>query len=124
MVTRTTNPSFRFFPRYGGRGIKVCREWDDVHAFIRWANDHGYAPDLQIDRIDNDGDYSPDNCRWVTPATNCRNRSTGVLDADQVQAICARLAEGKTPVLQLAREFGVSRRTVSAIKTGANWTSA
>src|SRR4029079_16243007 len=52
-----------------------CDEWRyDFAAFQRWAESHGWRPDLQIDRIDNDGDYSPDNCRFVTCADNCSNR--------------------------------------------------
>ena len=59
---------------YGARGIKVCPEWKEPNAFIDWALANGYEKGLQIDRIDNDGDYSPDNCRWVSPKVNSRNR--------------------------------------------------
>lgn len=63
--------------RYSGRGIRVCREWiADPFAFVRWARANGYAPGLEIDRIDNDGPYSPENCRWVTGKVNCSNRSS------------------------------------------------
>ena len=64
---------------YGGRGIKVCREWDeDFVSFRDWALSHGYNDDLQLDRIDNDGGYSPDNCRWSTIHEQGNNRRTCV----------------------------------------------
>lgn len=123
MMARTSSPASTFYGRYGGRGIKVCEEWGDVHSFIEWATAYGYAPGLQIDRIDNDGDYSPLNCRWVTSAVNCRNRSTSLLSESQVIEIRRHLSEGTATQKQLAAEFGVSRRTISAIKSGANWTA-
>lgn len=63
------------FPRYGGRGIKVCEEWkNDVIQFIRWAEKNGWEKGLQVDRKDNDGDYTPENCRIVTCKENNNNR--------------------------------------------------
>lgn len=63
------------YPNYGGRGIKICQEWlDSVEAFIKWGESNGYSKGLQIDRKDNDGDYSPENCRFVTRQKNMMNR--------------------------------------------------
>jgi hypothetical protein len=62
-------------PRYGGRGITVCPEWDDYSAFRDWSLSHGYADGLQIDRYPNrDGNYEPGNCRWTTALENQRNK--------------------------------------------------
>lgn len=73
--TRCYNPNWDHYEYYGGRGIKVCDEWlDDYVAFQKWALDNGWSKGLQIDREDNDGDYSPDNCRWVTAKVNSSNR--------------------------------------------------
>ena len=62
--------------RYEKRGITVCDEWaKSWHVFRDWAWENGYGDGLQIDRINNDGSYSPDNCRWVSGTRNMRNTS-------------------------------------------------
>lgn len=74
MKERCNNPNYDHYDRYGGRGIKVCEEWQkDFLAFKRWAVEHGYAPGLSLDRIDNDGNYEPDNCHWATQKQQVRN---------------------------------------------------
>lgn len=68
--------SKRHIDRYEKRGITVCDEWaKSWHAFRDWAWENGYGDGFQIDRIDNDGSYSPDNCRWVSGTRNMRNTS-------------------------------------------------
>jgi hypothetical protein len=77
MIQRCTNKKVWSYSRYGGRGIKVCQEWlKDFESFYVWAQQSDYRSDLQLDRIDNDGDYTPKNCRWVTIAQNSRNKHT------------------------------------------------
>lgn len=76
MLTRCYNPAATHYHRYGGRGITVCVEWlESYETFRSWALANGYRDDLTIDRRDNDGNYEPGNCRWVTIKENCRNRS-------------------------------------------------
>ncbi len=80
MLHRCYNKKNNRYECYGGRGIRVCEEWKcSFDKFAEWAMDNGYANGLQIDRIDNDGNYEPSNCRWVTPKVNCRNRSSNTI---------------------------------------------
>ena len=75
MKTRTTNVNDRDYPNYGGRGITICEEWkNDVKSFYDWAMSNGYSDELSIDRIDNDGNYEPNNCRWVGDTIQARNQ--------------------------------------------------
>lgn len=68
------------YNNYGGRGITICEEWkQSFDNFVQWALNNGYKQGLQIDRIHNNGNYEPSNCRWVTVKENCRNRGSNVL---------------------------------------------
>jgi hypothetical protein len=73
-------PKHKSYKDYGGRGIEVCTEWRaEASAFIEWAMANGYQKGLTIDRINTNGDYSPDNCRFVTHKENCNNRRNSKL---------------------------------------------
>jgi hypothetical protein len=74
MKQRITNPHNRAYHLYGGRGIDIFAEWLIPMNFINWARENGYQDNLQIDRIDNDKGYFPDNCRFVTCAENIQNK--------------------------------------------------
>lgn len=77
MKERTLNPNSKVYHRYGGRGIILCDEWHEFVPFMNWALSHGYAENLVIDREDNEGNYEPLNCRWITQGENSRNRTHG-----------------------------------------------
>lgn len=75
MKRRCYDIHFKQYKDYGGRGISVCQEWlYNFRLFYNWAVENGYSPELEIDRIDNDGNYCPENCHWVTHKENCNNR--------------------------------------------------
>lgn len=77
MRGRCLRKSDKSYKNYGERGIGVCDEWQKSYqSFCNWATANGYKQGLSIDRIDNDGNYEPDNCRWTTAKEQSRNRST------------------------------------------------
>lgn len=97
-------------PIYGGRGIKVCAEWEDYPTFAKWAKEHGYEQNLTIDRIDVDGDYCPENCRWIPMPEQSRNKR-GTLYLTH---------EGITkPLIEWCEEYGIKYGTArKRLKSG------
>ena len=78
-MRRCFDKSREQYINYGGRGITVCDEWqgtDGFKNFYKWSMENGYSDNLTIDRIDNDGNYEPSNCRWVDRKTQARNMRT------------------------------------------------
>ena len=74
MKGRCLNSKHKWFDHYGGRGITVCDEWMTFMPFADWAYSHGYADDRTIDRIDNNGNYCPGNCKWSTQHEQSMNK--------------------------------------------------
>lgn len=79
MRARCNNPNHSSYHNYGGRGIGVDPEWDDFENFYSWALENGYNGRLHVDRKNNDGNYSPDNCRLVPPKENTNNTRTNLI---------------------------------------------
>jgi hypothetical protein len=67
------------YPLYGGKGVTVCEEWQTFEPFYEWSITNGYRDNLSIDRINNDGNYEPGNCKWSTPQEQALNRSTNAI---------------------------------------------
>lgn len=116
MHERCEKKSSPMYRRYGDRGISVCPRWSGEEGFINFYNDMGARPIgedgrvFQIDRINNDGNYEPSNCRWAHPRDNARNRSDTIKIA----------LYGDEYVLQdICDMFGLKRTTISeAIRLG------
>lgn len=90
MKTRCSNPNIPQYKDYGGRGIKICDEWKyDFRTFRDWAISHGYNDNLSIERIDNNGNYEPSNCKWSTLHEQNRNRRTNNMITFNGKTQCA-----------------------------------
>jgi hypothetical protein len=79
MQQRCNDPNWKGAKYYIEKGITVCDEWREYAAFREWALSHGYSDSLSIDRIDNDGNYCPENCRWVNARVQANNQSRNKL---------------------------------------------
>ena len=78
MLQRCSNPNVKSYKNYGGRGISVCGGWiTSFPQFRLWANLNGYTNTLTIERVDNDGNYQPNNCKWIPKADQAKNRRQG-----------------------------------------------
>ena len=115
IVQRCKNSNNSRFSSYGGRGITICVEWrDSFESFYYWAIDNGYEEGLTIDRIDNDGSYSPDNCRWITwNAQRLNTRHSFIISY-----------RGKTQTLtEWAAELGIEYHVLYMLLKYLNWSA-
>jgi hypothetical protein len=126
MLSRCTNPFNADWARYGGRGITVCRRWQRFEDFLA---DMGSCPDrLTLDRINNDGNYEPGNCRWATWEQQVLNRRSNrgerhpnaKLTVDDVSSIRWMARYGAT-YRSIASAFEVSHANVGYIVRGEAW---
>lgn len=120
MKQRCQNPRCHAYQNYGARGITVCEEWQKFEPFCEWALENGYQKGLDLDRRDNDGNYSPDNCRWITRRENTNNRrNTIMIDVDGVilpETVWSdRLGIGRTLIKQWMKNHG-AEYTASRIR--------
>ena len=104
MKCRCNNKSHVAYWRYGGRGVQVCQQWQRFEAFAEWALENGYSDDLTIDRIDVNGNYCPENCRWATYEEQENNRR----DTIKYDVCGERLT-----IAQISRKYNIPPSTIS-----------
>lgn len=121
MKQRVLNPSAESYQYYGGRGIKVCERW--LRSFEHFLSDMGHPPDgLTLDRVNNDGDYEPDNCRWATPTeqNNTRGNNRLISFQSKTQTISQWAHELDINVITLFNRFNRGWSVERALLTPIN----
>ena len=118
---RCLNKNNKSFKDYGGRGITICDEWLEFIPFRDWALSNGYQEDLQIDRINNNGNYSPENCRWATSQINNQNSRQTKITIQIATNTRVLYATGNYTQKELAVKCNISQPAVSAILSNKRW---
>lgn len=119
MKQRIYNKNSPDYHNYGGRGIKI-EVWKTPTEFYNWAIQNGYEEGLELDRKDNNGNYSPNNCRWVTRSINQRNKRVVVLTEDVVREIRHGKYKGMSSK-QISNIINVNNSTIDCVIKGKSW---
>ena len=121
LKNRCYNKNNEYYKYYGGRGITVCDRWKN--SFIAFYEDMGKKPfpKAQIDREENDGNYEPSNCRWVTALVNSQNRRSCVVNQFTVTSLRRLYKSGKYSIKELSLIFRLNRRTLRDIVNNVTW---
>lgn len=121
MKTRCNNPKYFAYHRYGGRGITVCDRWAD--NFMAFYEDMGPKPynKAQIDRIDNDKGYFPENCHWASSAKNGQNKSNNKLNWDMVKEIRNTFSSKTNTYSEYGKKYGVDASMIGLILRNVAW---
>ena len=115
MKERSTNPRAFSYKRYGGRGIKVCDEWaNDFKVFYDWAIQNGWKEGFEIDRINNDGNYEPSNCQFITHKENSRKRHNVNITVEQAIKI-RKLKEDGMKTRDIAQQCDILLKDVQYV---------
>lgn len=117
----TSDTNFRF---YGKRGIEVCKAWRNADGFMnfyQWSMENGYKDNLSIDRLSNDGDYSPTNCRWVPILLNRRHQRSFKLSMEKAKEI-RNLSQQGIRNIPLSKLYQVTPTTISYVLRNYIWT--
>lgn len=115
MINRCSSKNWRDYDNYGGRGITVCDEWkESFESFRDWALHNGYRDDLSLDRCDVNGNYCPDNCRWITMAAQANNTR---------RSLYLEFNGEKKTVKEWALELGLNYNTLHSRVTTKGWSA-
>ena len=120
MLSRCEDPRHVAYKNYGGRGILICKSWHSFESFKEWAIESEYNPRLTIDRIDNDSNYCPGNCQWITKTENGRKGRHVKLDKEKV-ALIKNMLNTSIKQYEIAEMFNVAGSVISRIKHGTRW---
>ena len=123
MRGRCYNKNIKQYKNYGGRGVAICDEWsNNFKMFYDWAIKNGWERGLQIDRIDNDGNYKPLNCRFITQIENVRNSRVTKLTLEQVQEIRnTKLLIPNLTQKEIAKTYDITPQAVGSILNNRRW---
>lgn len=121
MKARCHNKNHQNYHRYGGRGITVCDEWQSYLKFKEWALNNDWKKGLELDRIDNNGNYEPSNCQFTTHIKQMRNREVITLNEDLVVEIRQHLKDNILYQREIAKLYNVNTSTISNINTSRYW---
>lgn len=109
MKTRCYNKNCKRYKYYGAKGVKICEEWlNDIQSFIDWSMSNGYNDMLTIDRIDSDGDYCPENCRWISKAENTKYAHSKLELRSVAMAIGAAIVIERSSRSKVATKIGIT----------------
>lgn len=118
MLRRCSDPNMQFWEHYGGRGITVCERWKVFNNFFA---DMGLRPQgMTIERVDNNGNYEPSNCKWGTDAEQARNSRNAKLNSEAVKVLRFMVKKGINKTL-LRRLFNISQPTMYKAVNGKSW---
>ncbi len=121
MIQRCLNFKASNYKDYGGRDITICNEWLDFIPFRDWSLNNGYKENLQINRINNNGNYEPSNCNFVTAKENARKTRRNKLNLFLANEIRDFWFIGNITKKFLAEKYNVSKRTISLIINNKIW---